>query len=77
MKKIQFSEIYFYLKIAIIACYFIVGIYILSTENIFSYYSETLKYGAGVIIICYGVFRVVRIYKEYKNRKNNDQEEPD
>lgn len=75
MKKAPLSEIYFYFKIAIVACYFAMGIYILTTENIFSYRSEALKYAAGSVIICYGLFRALRVYQEFKNRKN-DQEKP-
>lgn len=58
------------IKALIVLCYFIMGIYIMVTNNILGQHSPVLKYTAGVLMILYGAYRVSRIYQEYKSKRD-------
>ncbi len=62
----KFNHPGFILRIAIAIGYVLIGAAALFLKNLNLFSSDTLKYGFGILLISYGIFRMYRAFQMYK-----------
>ena len=66
----RFINIIRYFGFFMVIFYFIVGAFLLFSDNMLLFLSPIQKNGIGIVVIIYGIFRGYRIYKGQKENLN-------